>query len=236
MGSRIAGIVRIAVRVVQIGAWVAVAASGAGCPNAKITKLEATPRHVCPGDRVELAWAFDGSGTMTVTPLVAQGPVGTVDDHGAAVIRPTANTTVDLQVTRWGGEPTGGRLDIELARSETLAASLADPSAACRDGAVLSTAHVKNFAPDLTVVEIGVPASHPRAGYDITHVDARTHQPVIAHVAPGEPATRFAGVPINGDWIISSPLAPGEACDPPRLPASLIVTVYTQCGGGGGTP
>lgn len=235
MGSRNVGIARRAPRIVRVGAWVAIA-SGTGCPNAKITRLDATPRHVCPGDQVELAWAFDGSGTMTVTPPIAQAPAGHVGDHGEAVIRPTTNTAVNLQVTRWGGEPAGGRLDIEIARAESLAASLADPGAACHDGVVTSTVHVKNFATGLTVLELEAPSSHARAGYDVTHVDARTHQPVTAHVAPGAPATRFAGQPINGDWIISSPLAPGEACDSPGLPGNLIVTAYTQCGRGGGTP
>lgn len=220
----------------RISAWVAIAAGGLGCPNAKITRLDATPRHVCPGDPVEIAWAFDGAGTMTITPPTAQAPAGRVGNRGTAVLRPTTDTAVDLQVTRRGGEPAGGRLDIELARSETLAASLADESAACHDGVVTSTAHVKNFAADLTVLELDVPPSHARAGYDITHVDARTREPVTAHVAPGAPGTRFAGQPINGDWIISSPLAPGEACDSPGLPGNLIVIAYTQCAGGGGTP
>lgn len=227
---------QMAARVVRVSAWVAVAAGGTGCPNAKITRLDATPRHVCPGDPVELAWAFDGSGTMMVTPPDAPAPAGRVDDHGEAVIHPTVPTTVDLRVTRWGGEPAGGRLDIEMAQGETLAASLADPSATCHDGVVTSTAHLRNFAPDLTVRKVGAPPSHARTGYDVTHLDERSHEPVTAHVAPGAPATRFTGLPLAGDWIISSPLAPGESCDSPRLPANLIVVAYTQCAGGGGTP
>lgn len=235
MASRNGSVARGAPHVVRVTAWVAIAAGGLGCPNAKITRLDATPRHVCPGGSVELAWAFDGNGTMTVTPLIAHGPAGSVDGHGTAVIRPTVNTAVDLQVTRWGGEPAGGRLDIEIdrPRGETLAASLARPDAACHDGVVTSTAHVENFAADVTVFELGVPPNHARADYDITHADARTHQLVTAHVAPGAPATRFTGQPINGDWIISSPLAPGEACDSPGLPGNLIVIAYTQCAGGG---
>lgn len=233
MGSRGVRTARMAPRIVRVTAWVAVAAGGMGCPRPKVTTLEATPRHICPGDRVKLVWEFDGSGTMTITPPIAQAPAGRVADHGAVDIRPTAKTTVDLQVTRPGREPMDRRLDIEIARSETLAASIADSSAACRDGAVISTAHIKNFAPDLTVLEVDAPPSHARVGYDITRVDERTHQPVTAHVAPGAPTTRFTGLPLAGDWIISSPLAPGEACDPPQLPANLIVIAYTQCAGGG---
>jgi hypothetical protein len=235
MRSRRAGAAWVAPRVVRVSAWIAIAAGGAGCPNARINRLDATPRHVCPGDPVELVWAFEGSGTMTATPPSAGAPAGRVDDQGKVVIHPAANTTVDLRVTRWGGEPAGGRLDIEMAQGETLAASLADPSAACHDGVVTSTAHVKNFAPDLTVRAVEAPPSHARAGYDVTHVDDRTHEPVTAHVAPGAPVTQFTGLPLAGDWIISSPLAPGETCDS-RLPANLIVVAYTQCARGGGTP
>src|SRR5262245_46717972 len=115
MGSRSVGAARIAPRVVRVSAWFAVAAGGTGCGKAKITGVGATPRHVGPGDKVELVWAFDGAGTMTVTPPIAQAPAGRVDNHGAVVIRPMAKTTVDLQVTRWG-RTTGGRLDIEVAR------------------------------------------------------------------------------------------------------------------------
>lgn len=200
-------------------------------------RLEATPRHVCPGDPVELTWAFDGSGTMTVTPPSASAPTGLVAYHGEAVIRPMVNATVDLTVTRRSGEPAGRRLDIEMARGETMAASLADSSATCHDGVVTSTAHVRNFAPNLTVQEVEAPPSHARTGYDVTHVDERTRERVTAHVAPGAPTTRFTGLLLAGDWIISSPLAPGESCAPPQLPANLIVVAYTQCvGGGGGTP
>src|SRR3954463_3024158 len=166
MESRNVGIARRA-RIVRGSAWGAIA-GGTACHNAKIIRLDATPRHVCPGDPVELTWAFDGSGTMTVAPPTAQAPAGRVGDRGTAGIRPTTSTAVDLQVTRWGGEPAGGRLDIEIARAETLAASLADPGAVCHDGVVTSTAHVKNFAAGLTVLELDVPASHARAGYDVT--------------------------------------------------------------------
>jgi hypothetical protein len=215
------------------GAVIAVAGA---CGNAKITRFDAAPRHVCPGDPVQLAWAFQGSGTMTIAPAIAHGPSGRVDRDGKAVIRPVTRTTVGLDVTRTGGESTGMRLDIEMAQGEAVAASIADPGAACRDGRVVSTAHVRNFASDLAVSVIGVRPGDARAGYDVTHVDPRTHQAVTAHVAPGSPTPRFSGMPLVGDWILSSPLSPGESCDPPRLPSNLIVVAYTHCGGGGGQP
>jgi hypothetical protein len=221
----------VAQRGIRVCAWVGIAVGCTGCPNAKITRFDATPRHVCPGDRVELVWDVIGSGAMTVTPATPHAPSGHVADSGTAVIHPMARTTAELQVTRTGGEPTGARVDIEMSQGETMAASIADPSAACRDGTVSSTAHIKNFASDLTVAVVAAQSGDRRAGYDVTHVDERTHQPVTAHVSPTSPTTRFDGVPIVGDWIISSQLSPGESCDSPRLPNNLVVVAYTKCGG-----
>src|ERR1700733_3391166 len=106
MADRSLGIARRAPRIVGVGAWVAIAGSAA-CHNAKIIRLDATPRHVCPGDPVEIAWELEGTGTMTTTPPTAQAPAGRVGDRGTAVIRPTTHTAVDLKVTRWGGETAG---------------------------------------------------------------------------------------------------------------------------------
>jgi len=218
---------------VRIWPWL-VAASCSACCHPKIAKLEATPRHVCPGERVELVWEFSGSGTMTVTPSTASAPAGHVADRGTASIQPMAPTRVELRVTRTFGAPTGAQLDIEMAQGESVAASIADDSAACSAGVVSSTAHLRNFAPDLAVALVGMQPGDSRAGYDVTHVDARTHQPVTAHVAPAAPTDRFAGMPIGGDWVISSPLAAGESCDPPSLPNNLVVVAYTNCGDGEG--
>jgi hypothetical protein len=221
---------------VGVGPWLAIAVSGAACGNAKITRFEATPRHICPGDRVALVWDFTGSGTMTVTPPTAHVPVGDVRDRGSVAIHPLAATQVRLAVTRTWGKSAGAQLDIEMAPGETVAASIADASAACQGGTVSSTAHLGNFAPGLAAAMVGVAPGDARDGYDVTRIDPGTHQPVTAHISPGAPTTRFAGMPIGGDWAISSKLAAGESCDAPRLPNNLVVVAYTSCAGEGGGP
>jgi hypothetical protein len=210
--------------------YIVLAASCQAC-NAKITRFDAIPRHVCPGDRVELAWEFTGTGTLTVTPPVPPAPAGRVPDHGTASISPTAPTAVELRVTRTGGRSTGARLDIEMNQGELVAASIADPSATCRDSVVASTAHVRNFAPDLVVAVVGVRPGDERS-YDVSHFDQRTQQLVTARVSSAAPTTRFAGLPIVGDWILSSPLSPGASCDSPGLPSNLVVIAYTRCASG----
>ena len=230
LGTELGGVMR-AQRTIRTWQCVVLAASSA-CNNAKITRFDAVPRHVCPGDRVELAWGFTGTGTMTVTPPAPHAPTGRVPDHGTASIHPLAPTMVKLHVTRAGGRPTGAQLDIEMNQAEPVAASIADPSASCRDGVVTSTAHVRNFAPDLVVAVVGTWPGDDRT-YDVSHLDERTHQVVTARVSAAAPTTRFAGLPIVGDWILASPLLPGASCDSPGLPSNLVVIVHPQCAGGG---
>lgn len=214
---------------VRAAVGIAIAVSAPGC-SPKIHRFDATPRHVCPGDHVALVWDVAGTATMTVTPPAPDAPSGPVRDVDTAVIRPTAPTKVSLQVAGTRGPPIGAQLDIEMAQGETVTASIADPNATCHDGVVTSTAHIRNFASDLVVSVVHVPPGNTRAGYDITRVDPRTQQEVTAHVAPDAPTTRFAGLPIVGDWLVSSTLLPSESCDPPRLPANLAVVAYTKCG------
>lgn len=220
----------------RIRTWqCAVLAASCQACNAKVTRFDAVPRHVCSGDRVDLIWDFDGTGTMTISPAVAHAPSGRVPNHGTASIYPAGPTTVELHVTRVGGRPTGARIDIEISQSELVAASIADPSASCRDGVVASTAHVRNFAPDIEVVAIGVQPGDARS-YDVSRLDERTQQMVTARVSSAAPTTRFAGLPINGDWILSSPQPPGASCDLSGLPSNLVVVAYTRCSGGGSPP
>lgn len=218
-----------------IGIWpcvaVAVAVSGPAC-NAKIIRFDAVPRHVCSGDRVDLSWDFVGTGRMTVSPAVPHAPTGRVASQGTATIYPVAATAVELRVTRLAGRPTGARIDIEIDPGELVAASIGDPSASCQNGVVASTAHVRNFAADVTVTEIAVQPGDPRS-YDVSHLDPRTQQVVTARVSAAAPATQFAGLPIVGDWQLSVSLPPEVSCDSPDLPSNLVVVVYTQCSPGG---
>lgn len=202
--------------------------------TAKITRFDAVPRHICPGDRVDLAWDFKGTGTLTVTPPTPHAPTGRVANRGTASIYPVVPTTVELRVTRIGARPNAARIDIEIRPSVLVAASIADPSASCRDGVVTSTAHVRNLAPDIEVVAVGVEPGDARS-YEVSHLDERTQQMVTARVSSAAPATSFAGLPVAGDWILSSPLPPGASCDSdsPDLPSNLVVVAYTRCTRGG---
>jgi hypothetical protein len=170
-------------------------------------------------------WDFTGDGTMTVTPATPHAPSGPVPDTGHATIHPTVPTTVSLHVTRIG-QPTGAQLDIEMAQGESIAASIGDASARCADGVVSSTAHLRNIS-DLVVDVVRTAPGDKRAGYEVLHAGT------TARITPATSSTSFAGRPLAGEWVISSPLLPGESCDPaaPIVPANLVVVAYTRCEG-----
>lgn len=199
-----------------------------GC-DARVDQFTASLHYVCPGQQVQLAWRVTGSGSMRSTPPLAALPDGPVSDEGQGAVSPTATTNVVLHVTRFLGHPTSSTQELRMlgppTTPEPLAVSLADPSAGCRDGKAWATVHPQHFSNDLKVATV---SSHTGDGrtYDVAHGG------IHATVRPGTIATEFAGMPIVGDWLLTSPLAPGEACGTPTLPRSLIVDVFTQCAPG----
>jgi hypothetical protein len=155
---------------------------------------------------------------------------GPVHDTGTVTIKPAVATRLDLHVTRFLGHPTTRSQDIEVKansdRPELVAASLGDQDATpgCTSGRLWATAHVKRFAQTLKVVAV---TSHPgdNRAYDVDHAGAH------ATVNPGESSSAFADRPIDGDWKFSVTLSPGQQCDDPAIPNTLVVDVLTQCQG-----
>ncbi|MDB4963974.1 MAG: hypothetical protein JWP01_3973 [Myxococcales bacterium] len=197
----------------------------------KISNFEAKPRHICPGDEVELIWEFTGNGAITPTVEVAGAPNGSVKSPGSAKFRPTKPMSIVLHVKRSLRAPKKAQQDIEIEPGTEVSASIADPTAKCENGVVSSTKHVNSFG-GLTITMIGVGDGNKRASLDVTRDDPNNAgATVTAHVTPDQTSRALAGLPINGDWVISSPLLPGETCDGPKpvLPNNLIVRAYAQC-------
>lgn len=194
--------------------------------NAAVKDFTAVPRHICAGERVELRWSVVGSGSVMVTPPNSGLPDGPVSAEGNATIAPTTTTKVDLHVTRTLGNPTTSTQTIEVKiptdKPETLAASVGDTAASpgCNGGKVWATVHVRRFAADVKVATV---AAHPGDGrtYDVQHGDLH------ATVAPGTVATVFAGTPIAGDWLLTTPLGDRQTCA--TVPHNLVIDVFTQC-------
>jgi hypothetical protein len=158
---------------------------------------------------------------------LTEGPVA---DKGSATISPVASTSVELHVTRFLGSPTSSIQQIRVQQApqtpEPLAVSLADPSAGCDQGKVHAIVHVQRFSPDVRVATVSTRAEDART-YTVTHAG------VVAAVHPGDgPAIAWSGTPILGDWVLESPLLPGESCGTPgaaALPRNLGIQAFTQC-------
>lgn len=227
-GAAITLIMMVAKRV-----WVGFVLPTLAACSPSVNALDVFPRHACPGEQVRLVWDFSGTGTMSTDPAIAQAPNGQVEDSGSASFRVMRPTKVKLRVTRMFRSPTSSEVDIEMAPGSEILASLADPSTKCEGGVLSTTAHMNNFG-GMAVAVVGVAAGNKRAAIDIMRDDPQhPGSKLTAHIAPGAPSAVFAGLPVNGDWEISSPLLADESCsgDHPALPNNLIVQAYTKCNG-----
>jgi len=197
--------------------------------------------------RFELVWAFDGlRHRLTVHAVDRPGPGRTRRrSRPNAVIRPDGeHRRRPARDPAGGGEPgRAGGSTSRFARSEILAASLADDQARHATAAVVtSTAHVKNFAPEITVAQSSTyrRATRRRPDTNVSHVDPRTHEPVDG--ARGRRARPATGVRRPADQRRTGSSRRrwrrARACDSPGLPGNLIVIrVHANVAGtGGGTP
>src|SRR5512147_1233815 len=87
--------------------WLVAALCWAGACSPQIVRFEVGPRHICAGQQVEMVWQVKGQAHLTVTPRLAGAPDGAVAASGHATVKPTSDTRVFLQATRWLGTPTG---------------------------------------------------------------------------------------------------------------------------------
>lgn len=199
--------------------------------NARIDQFTASPHYICPGQAVHLTWKVVGNPSIRVTPPASSLPDGKLQSEGEATLTPSRSTSIELRVTRVLGHPTASIQEIRVADDPKLPRALttdfADPAAnaGCRDGQIWATVKPKNFSSELKVASVAEHVGDARR-YVVEHAGVR------AEVSPERPAPDFRGKPAQGDWIIRSPLAPGEACGTEQLPRSLSVDVFFECSPG----
>jgi len=206
--------------------WFSAVACVLSACNAQVKAFSAVPRHICAGEPVQLQWNVAGAANVTVTPPSSGLPDGPVESEGPATITPTTRTLVALHVTRTLGSPTTSTQEIEVTtpteKPEALTASMGDAKAlpGCSSGKVWATVHVQHFAANVKVATV---TAHPGDGriYDVQH--AGLH----ATVAPDASTTAFAGAPIEGDWVLTTPLSNGQTCA--TIPHNLVIDIITQC-------
>ncbi len=201
-----------------------------GCAPAGVN-FEATPRHICAGQRVTLSWDVVGSATIAASPPVPGIRDGAIPPRGKLSIAPMETTDVTIHATKLLSHPTSSVQTIVVrqddAKPETLSASLGDEasSPSCASGVVSATIHAKRFSAAVKAGNVAVHTGDHRS-YRVSH------EGVQANISPGRSTDAFQGTSIAGDWLLSSPLAPGEQCGTSTLPRSLMMDVTAQCSGG----
>jgi hypothetical protein len=219
----------------SMGQWRGIALLALGlwmtaCADALVEQFDASLHYVCPGQPVQLWWRVSGSATIEATPPLAGLANGPVEDKGHATIAPVKTTDVALHVTRFLGHPTSStqtiRVQDDAGAPKPITASLADPGSECDAGAIRATAKAFHFADNLKVATVE-PLPGDRRNYVVAHAGIQTT------LAPGRVDTHFGGLPVAGDWLITTPLQPGEVCGTPTLPHNLAINVTAQCVGEG---
>jgi hypothetical protein len=202
---------------------VALLLAAPGC-SPGIHSFRAEPNVICNGGQATLTWAASTDGTLSSTP--ADSTLGPVAATGTRAVTPAATTTYRLSVARWGKtafRDVGIEVVSAPAESKPIGASVADPSTTCEGNTLAVTVNAPASAWDarIQVATVGVAAGVNRT-YHVEHAGRS------ADVAPGAPSTAFAGLPVQGDWRLSTPLTGSEACGR-NVPRSLIVDVASTC-------
>jgi hypothetical protein len=200
----------------QLWLLVLAAAIGAGCAP-KIHRFTVTPSHTCAGTPVTLDAQVTGTPTLTVDPPLPEQP--------GRVYVPQVTTHFVISVKRWPSKkPAGSEAEVRVFPG-TRGPDEVTAKVRCQGGTVSGTVPRDTIQWDprlqVTVVESG-------EDREITV----SHAGRTAGLTPQAPTTRaFEGTSPGGDWTISSPLRPGEACGSGAvLPTSLNVSAELRCG------
>jgi len=192
-----------------------------------ISGFRAEPNVICKGSQTTLTWSASNAGTLSAVPADAANPnLGAVPATGSRAVAPTAATTYRLTVTRFG-KTASREIGVEVVTAPTgatpIGASVADPSTTCEGSTLALTVTVPAEAwdPHIHVTGVALGAGVNRS-YHVEHAGRE------ADLAPGPPSTAFAGLPVQGDWGLSTTLAAGEACGR-NVPRSLIIDVSSTC-------
>jgi hypothetical protein len=198
-------------------------AAALGCAPS-VHAFRAEPNVVCSGGRTTLTWSASADGSLSAVP--ADPTLGPVDANGTRAVTPAAPTTYRLTVKRlWKSASQDVGVEVLVAPGEArqIGASVADPSATCEAGtlAVTVSAPASAWDPHIQVTSVGLTAGVNRT-YRVEHGGR------AAEVGPGAPSAAFAGLPVQGDWRLSTALAAPEACGR-NVPRSLIIDVTSTC-------
>ena len=195
---------------------VLVFASAAGCVP-KVHRFTVTPSHVCAGTAVTLDAQVTGTPTLTVDPPLAEQP--------GHVYVPQATTRFVISVKRWPAKKAAGSEAEVRVFPGTGDPDEVTAKVRCAGGTVSGT-----LARDAIEWDPRLQVTKVESGED--REVTVSHAGRSARLTPEAPSTRtFEGTSPGGEWTISSPLRPGEACDSgAALPTNFSVAAELRCG------
>ncbi len=207
----------------RLGAPLLFVCLGLGC-SPGIQGFRVEPNVICGGGQATLSWIASDDGTLSSVPPDAT--LGPVSATGTRAVTPSAPTTYRLTVTRWGKtafRDIGVEVVSAPAEAKAIGASVADPSTTCDGHTLAVTVDAPAAAWDarIQVATVGLAAGVIRT-YHVEHAGR------AADISPGAPSTIFAGLPVQGSWRLSTPLAATEACGR-NVPRSLLIEVASTC-------
>jgi hypothetical protein len=187
----------------------------------KIQAYSVTPRRVCAGDSVTLAWQASGDVTLVTDPSVA---VPAKLANSGSLRLAVQDTTSFMIVARRGSRADSARQDVAVLspKNEKILAFRMQPLG---DTALTSTETPPAGQWDSILVIESVRALDGRA----LHVEHAGQTAALA--ADSTPSAALRGLPVQGAWTITTPLLDDERIDDPqhRWPAHLRVGLRLAC-------
>ncbi len=202
LGRRLAGLLLVAGCVVGC------------CAGPRVSRLDATPRVLCPGETAVVRWEANGELAMAVrtepTPAT---------DSCAAAGRDTLALTL---VARKHGEE--AQQTVEVMQLQTTAAEPVVIRTNAIEGTDVVARDEKNVALWGDRVEVATVAACGGRDIDVRHAGRTAKMP-----GDGSPSDALAGTTLTGPWELRSPLSRDEQKDPSRRPKELKVFVTVRC-------
>lgn len=187
----------------------------------KIHDFSVTPRRVCTGDTVTVAWKASGDARLVTQPELPAA--GGLASSGSLRV-PVRDTTSFMLVVRRGSRADSVRQDVAVL-SPADEKVLAFRMAPLGDTALTSTETPPEGQWDGVLV---VEAVRSLGGRPI-HVEHRDRTADLP--ADSTPSHALRGLPVQGAWTITAPLVGDEAISDPahRWPAHLHLGLQLAC-------
>jgi hypothetical protein len=193
----------------------------AGC-KPTISYFRASPNVICSGTSAVLSWS--ASADSVVHEKRTGAAVGSAERDGKATVTPSQPTTYRVDASSTFGT-TSREIDVDVISANPspppLGASIADPRATCANGRLTIPVDAGAEYWDAHVFAASVVGLGDRA-LRVEHLGA------TAELDAGGSSAAFAAIPVQGKWILSTPLQNGESCGP-DLPRNLAVQIVPKC-------